>query len=148
MRKFVKFAKNLLPGEKNGRKTGSKFSIVVSAVEEIKIKLNEIFPIRFDQPLFIFFRRVFCVNKRKKVKIEHKESVKITTIGVPSKNVDAEPLTTSAINVDSAPITDDAYPAICPKGFIARAFKFPKINPKKEKLIIINIENHAKLKEK
>ena len=47
MRKFVKFAKNLLPGEKNGRKTGSKFSIVVSAVEEIKIKLNEIFPIHF-----------------------------------------------------------------------------------------------------
>ena len=47
MRKFVKSAKNLLLGEKNGRKTGSKFSIVVSAVEEIKIKLNEIFPIRF-----------------------------------------------------------------------------------------------------
>ena len=147
MRKFVKFAKNLLPGEKNGRKIGSRFSIVVSAVEEIKIKLNEIFPIRFGQPLFIFFEK-FCVNKRKKVEIEHTESVKITTIGVPSKNVDAEPLTTSAINVDSAPITDDAYPAICPKGFIARAFKFPKINPKKEKLIIINIENHAKLKQK
>lgn len=47
MRKFVKFAKNLLPGEKNGKKTGSKSSIVVSAVEEIKIKLNEKFPIRF-----------------------------------------------------------------------------------------------------
>ena len=47
MRQFVKFAKNLLPGEKNGRKIGSKFSTVVSAVEEIKIKLNEIFPIRF-----------------------------------------------------------------------------------------------------
>ena len=47
MRKFVKFAKNLLPGEKNGRKTGIKFSIVVSAVEEIKIKLNEKFPMRF-----------------------------------------------------------------------------------------------------
>ena len=90
----------------------------------------------------------FCINKRKKVEIEHTESVKITTIGVPSKNVDAEPLTISAINVDSAPITDDAYPAICPKGFIARAFKLPKINPKKEKLIIINIENHAKLNEK
>ena len=97
---------------------------------------------------YYFFSKSFCVNKRKKVEIEHTESVKITTIGVPSKNVDAEPLTTSAINVDSAPITDDAYPAICPKGFIARAFKFPKINPKKEKLIIINIENHAKLKEK
>ena len=48
MKKFVKSAKNLLPGEKNGRKTGSKFSIVVSAVEEIKIKLNEIFSIRFN----------------------------------------------------------------------------------------------------
>ena len=58
MRKFAKFAKNLLPGEKNGRKTGSKFSIVVSAVEEIKIKLNEIFPIRFGEPLFIFFHIV------------------------------------------------------------------------------------------
>ena len=98
--------------------------------------------------LYLFFFEKFCVNNRKKVEIEHTESVKITTIGVPSKNVDAEPLTVSAINVDSAPITDDAYPAICPKGFIARAFKFPKINPKKEKLIIINIENHAKLKEK
>ena len=58
MRKFVKSAKNLLPGEKNGKKTGSKSSIVVSAVEEIKIKLNEIFPIRFVKPLFIFFRKV------------------------------------------------------------------------------------------
>ena len=38
MKKFVKSAKNLLHGEKNGRKIGSKFSIVVSAVEEIKIK--------------------------------------------------------------------------------------------------------------
>ena len=47
MRKFVKSAKNLLLGEKNGKKTGSKSSIVVSAVEEIKIKLNEIFPMRF-----------------------------------------------------------------------------------------------------
>ena len=47
MKKFVKFAKNLLPGEKNGRKTGSKSFIAVSAVEEIKIKLNEIFPIYF-----------------------------------------------------------------------------------------------------
>jgi hypothetical protein len=50
--------------------------------------------------------------------------------------------------VDNAPITDDAYPAMCPKGFIAKAFKLPKINPKKEKLTIIKIENHAKLKEK
>ena len=97
---------------------------------------------------YSFFSKSFFVNKRKKVEMEHTESVKITTIGVPSKNVDAEPLTTSAINVDTAPITDDAYPAICPKGFIASAFKFPKINPKKEKLIIINIENHAKLNEK
>ena len=47
MRKFVKFAKNLLPGEKNGRKIGSKCFTVVNAVEEIKIKLNEKFPIRF-----------------------------------------------------------------------------------------------------
>ena len=147
MRKFVKFAKNLLPGEKNGRKIGNKCFIVVSDVEEIKIKWNEISPIHSVE-LYSFLSKIFCVNKRIKVEIEHTESVKITTIGVPSKNVDAEPLTTSAINVDSAPITDDAYPAICPKGFIARAFKFPKINPKKEKLIIINIENHAKLKEK
>ena len=97
---------------------------------------------------YSFLPKIFCVNKSKKVEIEHTERVKITTIGVPLKNVDAKPLTISAINVDSAPITDDAYPAICPKGFIARAFKFPKINPKKEKLIIINIENHAKLNEK
>tara|TARA_Y100001968_G_C19103096_1_gene593523 strand:- start:261 stop:482 length:222 start_codon:yes stop_codon:yes gene_type:complete len=69
-------------------------------------------------------------------------------IGVPSKNVDAELLTISAINVDNAPITDDAYPAMCPKGLIAKAFKLPKINPKKEKLTIIKIENHAKLSEK
>ena len=59
MKKFVKFAKNLLPGEKNGRKTGSKFSIVVSAVEEIKIKRNEIFPIHFGEHLFIIFHTVF-----------------------------------------------------------------------------------------
>ena len=38
MRKFVKFAENLLPGEKNGRKIGSKSFIVVSAAEEIKTK--------------------------------------------------------------------------------------------------------------
>ena len=107
MRKFVKFAKNLLPGEKNGRKIGSKCFIVVSAVEEIKIKWNEISPIHSVE-LYSFLSKIFCVNKRKKVEIEHTESVKITTIGVPSKNVDAEPLTISAINVDSAPITDDA----------------------------------------
>ena len=95
-----------------------------------------------------FFSYSFCVNKRKKVKIAQIESVIITTIGVPSKNVDAEPLTISAINVDNAPITDDAYPAMCPKGFIAKAFKLPKINPKKEKLTIINIENHVKLNER
>ena len=47
MRKFAKFVKNPLPGEKNGRKTGNKFSIVVSAVEEIKIKRNEISAIHF-----------------------------------------------------------------------------------------------------
>ena len=64
---------------------------------------------------YLFFSYSFCVNKRKKVKIAHIESVTITTIGVPSKNVDAEPLTISAINVDNAPITDDAYPAMCPK---------------------------------
>ena len=81
-----------------------------------------------------FFSYSFCVNKRKKVKIAQIESVIITTIGVPSKNVDAEPLTISAINVDNAPITDDAYPAMCPKGFIAKAFKLPKINPKKDHL--------------
>ena len=38
MKKFVKSVKNLLPGEKNGRETGNKFSIVASAVEEIKTK--------------------------------------------------------------------------------------------------------------
>ena len=48
----------------------------------------------------------------------------------------------------SAPLTDDAYPAMCPKGFIAKAFKLPKINPKKEKLTIMKIENHAKFNEK
>ena len=50
--------------------------------------------------------------------------------------------------MDNAPITDDAYPAMCPKGFIAKAFKLPKINPKKEKLTIIKIENHVKFNEK
>ena len=38
MKKFVKFAKNLLPGGKNGRKTGSRFFIAVSVVEEVKIR--------------------------------------------------------------------------------------------------------------
>ena len=60
MKKFVKFAENLLPGGKNGRKTGNTFSIVVSAVEEIKIKRNEIFPIHFGKQLFIFFHTVFA----------------------------------------------------------------------------------------
>ena len=97
---------------------------------------------------YSLFSKSFCVNKSKKVKIAHIERVKITTVGVPSKNVDAEPLTISAIKVDNAPITDDAYPAMCPKGFIAKAFKLPKINPKKEKLTIIKIENHVKLNER
>ena len=38
MKKFVKFAKNLLPGGKNGRKTGNRFFIAVSVVEEVKIR--------------------------------------------------------------------------------------------------------------
>ena len=45
MKKFVKFAKNLLPGGKNGRKTGNKFFIVVSVVEEVKIKSKTTSPI-------------------------------------------------------------------------------------------------------
>ena len=36
MKKFVKFAKNLLPGGKNGRKTGNRFFIAVSVVDEVK----------------------------------------------------------------------------------------------------------------
>ena len=52
------------------------------------------------------------------------------------------------MSVESDPIIDEAYPAICPKGFIANAFKFPKIKPKKEKLIIINIENQTRFNEK
>ena len=52
------------------------------------------------------------------------------------------------MSVERDPIIDDAYPAIWPKGFIASAFKFPKINPKKEKLIIINIENQTRFNEK
>ena len=39
------------------------------------------------------------------------------------------------MSVERDPIIDDAYPAIWPKGFIANAFKFPKINPKKEVII-------------
>ena len=38
MKKFVKFVKNLLPGEKNGRKTGNTFFIVVNVVERVKTK--------------------------------------------------------------------------------------------------------------
>ena len=45
MKKFVKFAKNLLPGGKNGRKTGSRFFIAVSVVEEVKIRSKMTFPI-------------------------------------------------------------------------------------------------------
>ena len=65
MKKFVKFAKNLLPGEKNGRKPGSKFSIVVSAVEEIKIKLNEIFSLRFGSHYLVFFEKFLCKQEKK-----------------------------------------------------------------------------------
>ena len=42
MRKFAKFVKNPLPGEKNGRKTGNMCFIAVSGVEEVKIKRNKI----------------------------------------------------------------------------------------------------------
>ena len=45
MKKFVKFAKNLLPGGKNGRKTRNKFFIAVSVVEEVKIKSKTTSPI-------------------------------------------------------------------------------------------------------
>ena len=65
MRKFVKFVKNPLPGEKNGRKTGNKFSFAVNAVEEIKIKRNETCPIHFSEPLFIFFREFLCKQEEK-----------------------------------------------------------------------------------
>ena len=65
MRKFVKFAKNLLPGEKNGRKTGNKFSIVVSAVEEIKIKLNEIFLNALVSLYLFFFEKFLCKQEKK-----------------------------------------------------------------------------------
>ena len=60
MRKFVKFAKNLLPGEKNGRKIGSKCFIVVSAVEEIKIS-----PIHSGEPLFFLFVKFLCKQEEK-----------------------------------------------------------------------------------
>ena len=42
MRKFAKFVKNPLPGEKNGRKTGNMCFIAVSGAEEVKIKQNKI----------------------------------------------------------------------------------------------------------
>ena len=45
MKKFVKFAKNLLPGGKNGRKTGRRFFIAVSVVEEVKIRSKTTLPI-------------------------------------------------------------------------------------------------------
>ena len=45
MKKFVKFAKNLLPGGKNGRKTGSRFCIAVSVVEEVKVRSKMTSPI-------------------------------------------------------------------------------------------------------
>ena len=38
MKKFVKFAKNLLPGEKNGRRIGNTFFIVANGVEGVKTK--------------------------------------------------------------------------------------------------------------
>ena len=41
MRKFAKFVKNPLPGEKNGRKTGNMCFIAVSGAEEVKIKQNK-----------------------------------------------------------------------------------------------------------
>ena len=54
MKKFVKFAKNLLPGGKNGRKTGNRFFIAVSVVEEVKIKSKTTSPIckSIDNTLF------------------------------------------------------------------------------------------------
>ena len=45
MKKFVKFAKNLLPGGKNGRKTGNRFFIAVSVAEEVKIRSKTTSPI-------------------------------------------------------------------------------------------------------
>ena len=54
MKKFVKFAKNLLPGGKNGRKTGNRFFIAVSVVVEVRIKLKMTSPIckSIDNNLF------------------------------------------------------------------------------------------------
>jgi len=54
MKKFVKFAKNLLPGGKNGRKIGNRFFIAVSVVEEVKIKSKMTSPIckSIDNTLF------------------------------------------------------------------------------------------------
>ena len=40
MKKFVKFVKNRLPGEKNGRKIGNTFFTVVNDVEEVKTKVK------------------------------------------------------------------------------------------------------------
>jgi len=40
MRKFVKSAKNLLLGEKNGKKTGIMFCIARKNVKEIQRKIN------------------------------------------------------------------------------------------------------------
>ena len=45
MKKFAKFAKNLLPGGKNGRKTGNRFFIAVNVVEEVKIRSKTTSPI-------------------------------------------------------------------------------------------------------
>ena len=45
MKKFVKFAKNLLPGGKNGRKTGNRFFTAVSVVDEVKKRSKTTSPI-------------------------------------------------------------------------------------------------------
>ena len=42
MRKFAKFVRNPLPGEKNGRKIGNMCFIAVSGAEEVNIKRNKI----------------------------------------------------------------------------------------------------------
>ncbi len=98
--------------------------------------------------IFYLAAKYLWKNSSIKVNIEHVDKVKITISGLPSKKVVLVPLTTIAMSVESDPIIDDAYPAIWPKGFIANAFKFPKIKPKKEKLIIINIENQTRFNEK
>ena len=148
MRKFAKFVRNPLPGEKNGRKIGNMCFIAVSGAEEVNIKWNKIAYYIDYWVLLYSLRACLLVNNSPNVKTEHNDNVTTTTFGFPSKNVDPNPLTTNAINVERAPIIDDAYPAMWPKGFIARAFKLPKINPKKEKLIIIKIENQTKFEEK